>query len=240
MSKQRIWILTGLPELYREFLDCGVVGKHLQSDQATVELKLVNLREVHPKGFKGLDDASYGGGPGMVMRADRLKEALQNFVLTPGGYSENWQEECELIYFTPRGKTWNRARAGDYAQKTKDLVIFCGRYEGIDERFIQKYINTQISLGDFVLSGADLAVMCVLDSFLRLRPGVLGNQNSLDSESFEQGLLDHPHYTRPAEFEGMKVPEVLLSGHDKKIAEYRSNQREEQTKLYRPDLKENK
>jgi len=200
----------------------------------------VYLGDYSEKGFKGVDKAPYGGGPGVVLRADVLKKALFEGVIETGGYGHNWKEHLTVINCSPRGTVWSHQVAKEFSkvhlQGQKDLVFICGRYEGIDERFIEHYVDVEYSLGDFVLTGGELAVMCFLDSSLRLLEGVVGNHATLKMESFENGLLEHPHYTRPFAFEGQEVPEVYLSGHDRHILQNRQAQSLSVTQKYRPDL----
>ncbi len=236
---KKIWVLTLFPQLFAPFKDVGVVGQLLSGQRGSdIQLNIVPLEEFSPKKFKGVDAAPYGGGPGVVLRADVLQKALLEGVVEAGGYGVDWKSELDVIYTHPRGKVWQQSMASSWAHdKSRDLVFICGRYEGIDERFIETYVNKMISLGDFITSGGELPVMVIVDSILRLTKGTLGNEESWQDESFEgEGLLEHPHYTRPSEFEGKKVPEVLLSGNHQKIKEYRAKERLRITKKYRNDL----
>jgi tRNA (guanine37-N1)-methyltransferase len=175
----------------------------------------------------------------MVMRADVLARALNEGAVKAGGYDT--LEQLEVIYTSPRGETWNHDLCQEFAQTyfhddSRDLVFICGRYEGIDERFIERYVTRILSLGDYVLTGGELAVMAMIDSFVRFIPGVLGNRQSALEESFQSGLLEHPQYTRPRVFEGLEVPQVLLSGHHEKIQAYQTAEQLRLTKLHRPEL----
>ncbi|EQC49341.1 tRNA (guanine(37)-N(1))-methyltransferase [Bacteriovorax sp. BSW11_IV] len=241
----RIWIITLFPEYFAPLKDVGVAGQALQGMRGEgIELHTVLLRDYSPKGHKGVDDAPYGGGPGMVMRADVLKNALMEGIVGPGQYGENFKDKLHVIYTGPRGKVWNNEYCKDLAgrylgeNKTKDLVFICGRYEGIDERFLEEYVDETICLGDFVLTGGEIPVMAIIDSAMRFSKGVLGNNESANLDSFEDGLLEHAQYTRPMEFDGKKVPEVLLSGHHKNIELHRQKEKEYFTKKFRPDLYE--
>jgi tRNA (guanine37-N1)-methyltransferase len=231
----RIWILTLFPDFFKSLTDHGVSGRFFQSDE--VQLNTLYLGDYSPKNFKGVDGAPYGGGPGMVMRADVLEAALMD-VKKQGGYGEDFLDQVEVIYTAPRGKVFNNIESRALANKfeKKDYVFICGRYEGIDERFIEQYVNKIYSLGDFVLSGGEVAVMTIIDSFTRFIPGVLGNNVSAEDDSFEDGLIEGPQYTRPEEFNGVKVPAVLTSGNHAKIDEFRLQKRKEFTKKLRPDL----
>lgn len=244
---KRIWILTLFPDYFIPFAQWGVVGKVLTGERQLaaglkLEMKLVRMGDFCSKGHKGLDDAPFGGGPGMLMRADRLKEVLDKAVIAAGGYDpDHWQEQLTLIYTSPRGQQWNQALSQKMAQNLffdspKDLVFICGRYEGVDERFLNKYVNFEFSIGDYVLSGGELAVQVCLDTMLRQLEGTLGEYSSLSEESFNQNRLEGPQYTRPRLFEGMEVPEVYLSGHGQKIEAYRNQKAAETTLKWRPDL----
>jgi tRNA (guanine37-N1)-methyltransferase len=243
-SVRRIWVLTLFPEFFDPLLNCGVVGQALRGERSQkIELKTLNPRDFTPNNYKGVDDAPYGGGPGMVMRADILKNALMEGVVKAGCYdSKNYRNQLKVIYTAPRGEVWNQTTCVSFAQRMwggeqpQDLVFICGRYEGIDERFIQNDVDEIFSLGDFVLSGGEIAVMSMLDSALRFMPGVLGNKLSSAEDSFSNGLLEHPQYTRPASYEGLEVPKVLLSGHHEKIQKYQRQKAEEMTQQKRPDL----
>lgn len=232
---KKIWIITLFPEYFEPLTKFGIIGQALRGERGnSPELHFVQLRDFSNKDYKGVDDTPFGGGPGMVMRPDVLRRALFEGVVKNGNYSS--VDELEVIYTGPRGKVWNNVECKSISKLNKDIVFICGRYEGIDERFIEKYVNQTISLGDFVLSGGEIAVMAIIDSLLRFHNGVLGNSESKDFESFENGLLEHPQYTRPQDFEGLLVPEILLSGHHKKIEEYRNSESLRITKKYRPDL----
>jgi tRNA (guanine37-N1)-methyltransferase len=252
IDMRRIWILTLFPEYFLPLTECGVVGRAFASEGkiGPVELKVVSIRHFCSTSYKGVDDAPYGGGPGMVMRADVLQKALWDGVIQAGGYGEDLatvREKLCVVFPSPRGQVWRAQLAFDWQKEFfsglpegRDLAFICGRYEGIDERFLAKYVEREVSLGDFILSGGEIATMAVLDSLLRLVPGVLGNGSSLDEESFGkgEGTLEAPLYTRPRLFEGMGVPEVLLSGHAAKIGNYHREEGLRVTKERRPDLVE--
>ena len=242
MILKKIWILTLFPEYFKPLLECGISGSAFRgerSEKIKFEVLFVNIRDFSTTKYKSVDDAPFGGGPGMVMRPDVLRDALLKGVVTAGGYSGI--EELHVIYTSPRGKVWNNKVARDFgtsilADSTKDLVFICGRYEGVDERFLEKYVNDYFSLGDFVLTGGELAVMTMLDSAVRFVPGILGNKLSSQYDSFEDGLIEFPQYTRPHAFEGMVVPEVLMSGHHKKIEDWQNDEKKKMTEKWRPDL----
>jgi tRNA (guanine37-N1)-methyltransferase len=242
---KRLWILTLFPEYFKPFLECGIAGSAFRGERSDgtfkFEVNFVNIRDYSTTKYKSVDDTPYGGGPGMVMRADILREALLKGVVEKGNYSS--LEELHVVYTSPRGKVWNNKVAREFgteilAHPSKDLVLICGRYEGIDERFLEKYVNDFYSVGDYVLTGGEIAVMVMLDSAVRFVPGILGNKLSSVQDSFEDGLIEHPQYTKPAEFEGMGVPEVLMNGHHKKIQEWQKAEKLRLTKKHRPDLLE--
>lgn len=240
--KKTIWILTLFPEYFKPLLECGISGQAFRgqrSENIQFELKFVNIRDYSKGNYKSVDDSPYGGGPGMVMRADILRDALIEGVVQKGSYSST--EELHVIYTSPRGKVWNNKVAREFGQNilshpTKDIVFICGRYEGVDERFLEKYVDDYYSIGDYVLTGGEIAVLSMLDSAVRFVPGILGNKLSSEYDSFEDGLIEYPQYTRPQEFEGMEVPEILRSGHQKKIAEYHLEEKKKMTQSFRPDL----
>lgn len=241
----KIWVLTLFPQYFDPLIETGVIGQTLKGDRGiSFELNTVLLSDHSPKSFKGVDAAPYGGGPGMVMRADVLKDALLDGVVAVGEYGKDWKDKLHVVYTGPRGEVWNNVGCRDFAdsfwvkEDSKDVVFICGRYEGVDERFLENYVDQVVSLGDFVLSGGELAVMIIIDSALRFSSGVLGNKDSALQDSFEDDLLEHPQYTRPAIFDDKIVPSVLTSGHHKKINEYQLDEKIRITKLCRPDLYE--
>ncbi len=237
IRQKKIWILTLFPQYFAPLMEYGVVARAFKQ---SYHLTFLNPADFSPQSFKGVDDAPFGGGAGMVMRADVLERTLLDGVVGPSGYGENWREKIKVVYPSPRGTRWSTALAKEIQSKMTtdswDLVFICGRYEGIDERFTQAYVDYEYSLGDFILSGAEIAVMAMLDSIARFENGVLGNQESHQKESFEDALLEHPHYTRPRIFNGEEVPEVLLSGDHKKIESFRKQESLRLTQLHRPDL----
>ena len=240
---KRIWILTMFPHFFDQFKEVGVVGQKFQGLRGdAIELQTLNISDFSPKGFKGVDSSPYGGGPGMVMRADVLKSALIDGVVKEGNYGNDYKEKLKVIFTAPRGKIWNNKVCKEFSQKyfsehsDKDLVFICGRYEGIDERFLDMYVDEHYCIGDFVLSGGEIAVMTILDSSLRFSKGVLSNDDSAKMDSFENNLLEHPQYTRPSLFEEVEVPNVLISGDHKKINNWKNQMQVEMTEKWRPDL----
>lgn len=238
---RRIWILTLFPEYFKPLLECGIAGSAFRgerSEDMKFEVHCVNIRDYSHTKYKSVDDTPYGGGPGMVMRADILRDALIKGVIEAGNYTSS--DEVKVIYTSPRGQVWNNKVAREFGVEKlggdKDLVFICGRYEGVDERFLEKYVHEYYSIGDVVLTGGELAVMLMLDSAVRFVPGILGNKLSSVEDSFEDGLIEYPQYTKPREFEGMNVPEVLVEGHHKKIEEWQKQEKIRMTQKHRPDL----
>ncbi|MFY7993234.1 MAG: tRNA (guanosine(37)-N1)-methyltransferase TrmD [Bacteriovoracaceae bacterium] len=243
--KKRIWILTLFPEFFEPLLKCGIAGQALRGERSeenfSFEVHTINIRDYSKTKYRSVDDTPYGGGPGMVMRADILRDALIEGVMARGGYSD--LSELHVVFPSPRGRVLTNKVArelatGPLSDPGKDVVFICGRYEGVDERFLEKYVQDYISLGDFVLTGGELAVMTILDASVRFVPGILGNKLSSEADSFEDGLIEFPQYTKPREFEEMNVPDILLEGHHKKIGEWQLEEKIRMTKKYRPDLYE--
>jgi len=217
----RISVISIFPEFFRSPLQVSIVRKAIESGM--VDLDLVDLREFGSGSYRQVDDAPFGGGAGMVMMVEPLARALDT---VPGSHR---------ILLGPAGTPVRQADVERWAG-AEHLPLVCGRYEGIDQRVADHLIDEEVSLGDFILAGGEVAALAVIEAVVRLLPGVLGNPGSLESESFRDGLLEEPHYTRPAEFRGWRVPEVLLSGDHARIAEWRRSQRLERTRLRRPDL----
>lgn len=239
---KKIWIITLFPNYFDSLINFGITGSALRGERGSkIEIKTVQLRNYTPKDYKGVDDSPYGGGAGMVMRADVLKEALVSGVVADGGYGDNWKDKLHVVFPGPRGKTWDNSYCKDFAARfskdeSKDLVFICGRYEGIDERFLNLYVDEQISLGDYILTGGEIPTMAIIDSALRFFSGVLGNKESSMQESFQANMLEHPQYTKPKVFDGESVPDVLVSGHHQNIEKYQKAESLRITRLHRPDL----
>ena len=227
MTEDRnIWtarVLTLFPEMFPGPLAHSLAGKAL-ADEAW-SLETVDIRDHATDRHGTVDDAPFGGGAGMVMRADVVDSAIEASALT----------DAPLVYLTPRGERFSQAHAAEFAAGL-GVTLICGRYEGIDQRVLEARDVTEISLGDFVLSGGEPAALALIDACVRLLPGVIGTEASLDEESFNRGLLEYPHYTRPADWCGRKVPDVLLSGHHENICAWRTEQAEIATRERRPDL----
>ncbi len=223
----RIDILTLFPELFTPFLRHGILGRAIE--RGVLEVGLENIRDFARGPHRVTDDRPYGGGAGMVMKAGPIVRALQ-FVERPG-------QKSRVVLLTPQGRLLDQDLAWDLAG-TGHLVLICGRYEGVDERVSEGHVDIEVSLGDFVLSGGEVAAMAVVDAVGRLVPGVLGCGESNREDSFSDGLLEHPHYTRPKIFEGREVPEVLLSGDHERIRRWRRAESLRRTMKRRPDLLE--
>ena len=227
MTEDRnIWtarVLTLFPEMFPGPLAHSLAGKAL-ADEAW-SLETVDIRDHATDRHGTVDDAPFGGGAGMVMRADVVDAAIEASALT----------DAPLVYLTPRGERLSQAHAAEFAAGP-GVTLICGRYEGVDQRVLEARDVTEISLGDFVLSGGEPAALALIDACVRLLPGVMGTEASLDEESFTRGLLEYPHYTRPADWCGRKVPDVLLSGHHENICAWRTEQAETATRDRRPDL----
>ena len=192
----------------------------------------MNIRDFATDKHKSVDDTPAGGGPGMVLRADILGSAIDKAI---DKAEEKVQESVPLIYLSPRGQRFDQAKAKELAEK-KGATFICGRFEGIDERILKARNIEEISMGDFVLSGGEMAAFTILDSVVRLLPGVIGDPETLLEESFESGLLEYPHYTRPQIWEGLHIPDVLNSGNHKKIKDWRLKKAEDLTQTRRPDM----
>jgi tRNA (guanine37-N1)-methyltransferase len=226
--RRKITILTLFPEMFPGPLGHSLIGKALQNNIWQLEVR--DIREFAEDKHQTVDDTCFGGGPGMVLKPDVVDRALKA-VMEKG--------KARLIHLTPRGKVFHQAFAQEMAQTTLPIVFLCGRYEGIDQRVLDAWEAEDVSLGDFVLTGGELAAMTMLDAIIRLIPGVIGDENSLEEESFSKGLLEYPHYTRPRVWQEREVPEVLLSGHHQQITEWRLREAEKITRVRRPDLWEN-
>ncbi|MBO5443650.1 MAG: tRNA (guanosine(37)-N1)-methyltransferase TrmD [Alphaproteobacteria bacterium] len=218
----KVKVLTIFPELFPGFLGYSLTGRALKEGLWAMET--VNIRDYAFDKHGSVDDTPCGGGAGMIMRPDVLGAAIK------ANYNGG-----RIIYMSPRGKPLTQTLVHELSSET-DMTIICGRFEGIDERVIEAFNIEEISIGDYVLTGGEQAAQIMLDAVVRLIPGVLGNTESLEDESFETGLLEHPQYTRPVVWEDRKVPEVLMSGHHQNIAKWRKEKALELTKEKRPDL----
>jgi tRNA (guanine37-N1)-methyltransferase len=225
----RIDVLTLFPEMFESPLAHSILKR--AKDKGIVEIVFTNIRDFTADKYKKVDDAPYGGGPGMVMMCKPVFDCFEHVEkLSP--------EKPKVILLTPQGQKFDQKKAVELS-KEKRLILISGHYEGFDERIRIGLGAEQISIGDYVLSGGELAAMVVIDAVVRLLTGSLGDDNSSKEESFSEGLLEYPQYTRPEVFRGLKVPDVLLSGDHKKIAQWRKQQSIERTKQWRPDLLNN-
>jgi len=223
---RQVWtarVVTLFPRSFPGTLGMSICGKAL--DRGIWALKTLDIRDFAVDRHKTVDSSPYGGGPGMVLRPDVLDRTLEAISDVPG----------RRICLSPRGRRFDQAFAKELAHEA-GVVLVCGRYEGIDQRVIEAREMEEVSLGDFVLTGGEIAAQALLDATVRLLPGVIGSEQGLDEESFEDGLLEYPQYTHPKIWKGRSVPEVLLSGNHKKIAEWKKQQSELVTRNYRPDL----
>lgn len=218
-------IITVQPAILESPLGHSIVKRAVEKGLATINL--INLRDYALNRYGQVDDYQFGGGAGMVLMCEPLANAIEDLKAK--------KTYDDIIYTSPDGELWNQ-KAANTLSLSQNLIILCGHYKGIDERIREMYVTKEISIGDYVLTGGELAAAIITDSIVRLIPGVLGNEESALSDSFQDGLLAPPVYTRPAEFKGMKVPDVLLSGNFKLIEEWRYDQAELRTKNRRPDL----
>lgn len=221
----RIGVVTLFPEMFQAITLHGVTGRAVKS--GIVEVDFFNPRAFAYDKHKTVDDRPYGGGPGMLMKVQPLKDAIEN--------ARQWIPNAKVIYLSPQGRTLTQEGVQQLA-KEAEFILVAGRYEGVDERLIQSQVDEEWSIGDFVLSGGELPAMVLMDSVFRMVPGVLGKQASADEDSFADGLLDCPHYTRPEVLEGEPVPPVLLSGNHEAIRRWRLKQKLGRTWQRRPDL----
>ena len=220
-------VLTLFPEMILQGLNTSIIGRAIE--KGILSLEAVNIRDYAGNRYGKVDDYPYGGGAGMVMQAQPIYDAYQSIAEKAKG--------ARVVYMTPQGRPFTQ-RIAEELSKEENLVFLCGHYEGIDERIIEEIVTDEISLGDFVLTGGELAAITIIDAVSRLVPGVLGKEDSFADESFSDGLLEYPQYTRPPVFHGKEVPEILLSGHHANIAKWRREQSIIRTVKKRPDLLE--
>ena len=232
MTHLKVNVISIFPEMF-DSLQFGISGRAIQKQ--ALQLGLINPRDFASNRYRTIDDRPYGGGPGMVMMAEPLCAAIDSISVAA---KANAEAVAPVIYLSPKGRQLTQTDIEAFAELDA-LTLISGRYEGIDERVIQTRVDDEISIGDYVLAGGEFAAMVIIEAVARLLPGVLGNAESAQQESFTSGLLDFPHYTRPETFEDLKVPEVLLSGNHEKIAAWRKQQALKVTKERRADLLEN-
>ncbi len=223
-------VLTLFPEMIEEVVNTSIIGRAVKAGHIAVET--VNIRDFSDRGNGRVDDYPYGGGAGMVMQPGPIDRACRKAMETaaPG---------TRVIYTSPQGRVFDQAMARELAAE-EDLIILCGHYEGVDERIIEKIVTDEVSIGDYVLTGGELPALVMIDAIARMAPGVLKNEESGVEESFSDGLLEYPQYTRPPEYEGRKVPDILLSGDHEKVKAWRRERSLERTLKKRPDLLKNR
>ena len=226
-------IMTLFPDMVKNGLSESITGRAME--KGIININTVNIRDFAGNKYGHVDDYTYGGGAGMLMQAEPVYKAYQSVLATVDNDAE--RKTPRVLYMTPQGTPFNQKMAEELS-KEEDIVLLCGHYEGIDERVLELIVTDNVSIGDFVLTGGELPAMMIVDAVSRLVPGVLGSDESALYESFYDGLLEYPQYIRPETFMDMKVPEVLLSGHHKNIADWRYEKSLERTKERRPDLYE--
>jgi tRNA (guanine37-N1)-methyltransferase len=228
----RFDIITIFPEFFREAIDCGIVRR--ARNAGLVQITAHDLRQWTTDKHHVVDDRPFGGGDGMVLKPEPIFAGVE--ALTGATRREDLPAQTRVLLLSAQGEVFSQSLAQELSQQASHIVLLCGRYEGVDERVSQALVTDEISIGDYVLSGGEPAAMVVIDALVRLLPGALGSETSAVYESFSEGLLDYPQYTRPPEFRGMKVPEVLLSGNHAEIARWRQEAAVEKTRRKRPDL----
>jgi len=228
----RFDIITIFPEFFREVIDCGILRR--ARNAGLVEITAHDLRQWTTDKHHVVDDRPFGGGDGMVLKPEPIFAAVE--ALTGASRRLDMPAKTRVVLLSAQGQVFSQALAQEIAQDAAHVVLICGRYEGVDERVAEALITDEISIGDYVLSGGEPAATVVVDAVVRLLPGALGSETSAVFESFSEGLLDHPQYTRPPEFRGMKVPEVLLSGNHAEIERWRKEAAIAKTRRKRPDL----
>jgi tRNA (guanine37-N1)-methyltransferase len=230
-SAMKIDIITIFPDFFRGAFDYGIIRRALAS--GLVDVKAHDLRGWTGDKHHIVDDRPFGGGDGMVLKCEPIFAAVEE--LTGEAERDRYESGTRVVLLSPQGKVFTQAVASELAQSSH-VALICGRYEGVDERVAESLVTDELSIGDYVLSGGEPAAVVVVDAIVRLIPGALGSETSAVNESFSEGLLDYPHYTRPPEFRGMRVPQVLLGGHHAEIARWRAQQALKKTERNRPDL----
>lgn len=224
---KKIAIITPVPEMVHAIIEQSMLRK--AASEKVVEYNVFDLREFGKGNYRQIDDTPFGGGSGMVMMAEPLMAAVK--------FAMEWMgdNDVRIVCPSPQGKTWNHKSAETFSDHEKTIFI-CGHYKGIDQRVIEKYVTDEFSIGDFVVTSGEIPAMIMIDSMVRLIPGVLNSRESAETDTFYGDLLDNPYFTKPRKVDGMPVPEVLLNGHHKEIEDWRQSQREFITKEKRPDL----
>lgn len=228
----KVDVLTIFPEFFREVFDFGIIRRAKLAE--IVEINIHDIREFTTDKHRMTDDRPFGGGDGMVFKAEPIFNAVEHLLGTCE--RENYPPKTKVVLLTPQGRVFKQETAKEFADEVENLILICGRYEGVDERVNDALVTDEISIGDYVLSGGEPAAIVVTDALVRLLPNALGSETSAVNDSFSSGLLDYPHYTRPAEFRGMKVPEVLLNGNHAEIEKWRQQKALEKTLKFRKDL----
>ena len=224
----QIAVITPVPDVIDTLITNSILRKAVERN--AVKFHIVNLRKFGRGNYRQIDDTPFGGGSGMVMMAEPLIKAIEHTMDLIGG-----SEDVQVIYPSPQGETWSQ-KVANQTSKVIKLIVICGHYKGVDERVIDRYGIREYSLGDFVIPSGEIPALVMVDSAVRLIPGALNTLDSALTDTFTHDLLDHPHYTQPREIEGLRVPDVLLSGHHKEIETWKQGQREKRTKERRPDL----
>ena len=230
----RFDIVTIFPDFFREAFDYGIIRRARNAE--LVAMQSHDLRNWTTDRHHSVDDRPFGGGDGMVFKPEPIFAAVEN--LTGSSEPKSYAAGTRVVLLSPQGRVFTHDLAQDFAANATHVVLICGRYEGVDERVVEGLVTDEISIGDYVLSGGEPAALVVIDAVVRLLPGALGSETSSVNESFSEGVLDYPHYTRPPELRGMSVPEVLLTGNHAEIARWRREQALKKTRRNRPDLLE--
>ena len=228
----KIDVLTIFPEFFREVFDFGIIRRARIAE--IVEINVHDIREFTTDKHRMTDDRPFGGGDGMIFKAEPIFNAIEKLLGTTE--REKYPSGTRVVLLSPQGRVFKQAIAKEYADDANRVVLICGRYEGVDERVNEALVTDEISIGDYVLSGGEPAAIVLIDAITRLLPNALGSETSAENDSFSNGLLDYPHYTRPADFRGMRVPEVLLNGNHAEIEKWRQAKALEKTQKYRKDL----
>lgn len=228
----RIDVLTIFPEFFGQVFDFGIIRRAKLAN--IVEINVHDIREFATDKHKMVDDRPFGGGDGMVLKAEPIFLCVESLLGTSN--RDDYAKGTRVILLTPQGRPLKQALSQELADDLTHAVIICGRYEGVDERVSETLVTDEISIGDYVLSGGEPAAVVLVDSIVRLLPNALGSETSAENDSFSDGLLDYPHYTRPAEFRGMKVPDILLNGNHAEIEKWRARKALEKTRIVRDDL----